>query len=589
MALVLVAVSCAYCDAQNFKMMNASWNKEYIKVISNLENKDYYARQHRRRCKHYKDSTSIESLCTCYLGACDELLRCGEYVSSIQLLSYYCDDMKRNLNTSAGRVLMADFKNDLGVCYTRLGLYQKALPLLKEALICFSSARKKALAYDNLYILYYSQGDTAMAVKLLNKALEIALKHHYPESAGLYNNLALISFEQNNDTQAMAYWNKALRLNDDQQFDRSYIYSNIGQLFIHRGQYKYAEGMLLRAVRRQRKKTFDADNIETLLLLAETKGKLQKNMDAIRIIDGVEKVLMHLPASEMKAQCLKKISDLYFLLKDTLRAVNRMQQYVQMNDSISSVRNNGQLHQLLAGYEVEQMRNDNLELRHEADVYKLHMHNRTVLSSILVVSAVFLIVILVILIRKRRSDREKNIFIQEQKDRIMEYERNQFIREKAEMNANIHEKNRELTSYVIDFSSINEFHNSISQRLKKLSEGKLDDIEYTKKQLGMLMMDLQHHNDQQLGNDFRKYFNEVSPDFFVLLAGKHPNLTEGDRRLCAYLFLGLSSKEIASLTFHDIRSVEKSRQRLRKKLGLEMQASISDYLRSFYYYQTKDK
>jgi DNA-binding CsgD family transcriptional regulator len=238
---------------------------------------------------------------------------------------------------------------------------------------------------------------------------------------------------------------------------------------------------------------------------------------------------------------------------------------------------------------VEQMKNDNLELRHQADIYKLHIRNRTIAMSIFIVSAIFMLVILIIIIRKRRSDKKKNAFIQQQKDKIMEFERNKFIREKAEMDANINEKNRELTSYVLDISAINKFHETISERLKKLNDSDSQSKEDMKKEINMIILDLKHRSETQLGDDFRKYFNEVSPRFFVLLASKHPDLTEGERRLCAFLFLGLTSKEIASITFHDIHSVEKNRQRLRKKLGLEPQASISNYLRSFYYYKEKEE
>ena len=95
------------------------------------------------------------------------------------------------------------------------------------------------------------------------------------------------------------------------------------------------------------------------------------------------------------------------------------------------------------------------------------------------------------------------------------------------------------------------------------------------------MLDLQYHHDKQLAEDFRVYFDEVHPGFHRNLSNAYPNLSRNDLRLCAYLHLGLSTKEIAALTFREIRSVESSRNRLRKKMNLPAEASLQSILAQF--------
>ena len=58
----------------------------------------------------------------------------------------------------------------------------------------------------------------------------------------------------------------------------------------------------------------------------------------------------------------------------------------------------------------------------------------------------------------------------------------------------------------------------------------------------------------------------------------HPELTSNDLRLCAYLRLNLSSKEIAPLLNISPRSVEVKRYRLRKKMDLKHESSLTDYI-----------
>jgi DNA-binding CsgD family transcriptional regulator len=67
-------------------------------------------------------------------------------------------------------------------------------------------------------------------------------------------------------------------------------------------------------------------------------------------------------------------------------------------------------------------------------------------------------------------------------------------------------------------------------------------------------------------------------NFLKKIKSIHPALTSNDLRLCAYLRLNLSSKEIAPLLNISPRSVEVKRYRLRKKMDLPHEANLSDYI-----------
>ena len=77
---------------------------------------------------------------------------------------------------------------------------------------------------------------------------------------------------------------------------------------------------------------------------------------------------------------------------------------------------------------------------------------------------------------------------------------------------------------------------------------------------------------------FMLNFNKQNPDFFSKLQKLHPNLTENDKMLCAFLKMGLKTKEIASVLNIEISGVNKGRQRLRKKLNLKLKENIAEYL-----------
>ena len=72
--------------------------------------------------------------------------------------------------------------------------------------------------------------------------------------------------------------------------------------------------------------------------------------------------------------------------------------------------------------------------------------------------------------------------------------------------------------------------------------------------------------------------NNADKDFLKKVKNVHPELSANDLRLCAYLRLNLSSKEIAPLLNISVRSVEVKRYRLRKKMNLLREDGLTEYI-----------
>ena len=77
---------------------------------------------------------------------------------------------------------------------------------------------------------------------------------------------------------------------------------------------------------------------------------------------------------------------------------------------------------------------------------------------------------------------------------------------------------------------------------------------------------------------FSQQFDRVHVDFQTRLRDRFPHLTKNDLRLCAYIRMNLSSKEIAALMFVSVRAVEISRFRLRKRLDLDKGANLQEFI-----------
>ena len=91
----------------------------------------------------------------------------------------------------------------------------------------------------------------------------------------------------------------------------------------------------------------------------------------------------------------------------------------------------------------------------------------------------------------------------------------------------------------------------------------------------ILVHDIEKNNNNW--EIFAKHFDEVSNDFLKKMKLKFPTLTNNDLKICAYLQLNLSSKEISQLMNISVRGVEINRYRLRKKLNITGNQSFNTF------------
>lgn len=200
------------------------------------------------------------------------------------------------------------------------------------------------------------------------------------------------------------------------------------------------------------------------------------------------------------------------------------------------------------------------------------------LSNEAILIYVFLVLLLSSLMhnlykRYYRKQREKLMQKAEKDLELKELENmQQLMRFKNEkLRQDIDSKNRELGISTMSLIKKNEFLNSIKKELKNVSENDKD----LKSVIKIIDKNLNNSDDWNL---FEEAFNNADKDFLKKIKTKHPSLTSNDLRLCAYLRLNLSSKEIAPLLNISPRSVEVKRYRLRKKMNLSHESSLTNYI-----------
>ncbi|PDS26341.1 LuxR family transcriptional regulator [Flavobacterium branchiophilum] len=142
-----------------------------------------------------------------------------------------------------------------------------------------------------------------------------------------------------------------------------------------------------------------------------------------------------------------------------------------------------------------------------------------------------------------------------------------------QLSQDVDAKSKELAVSTMSLIKKNELLELIKEDLKKTS--KESENRSIKSMISTINKNI---TEEDNWNKFREAYDTTDKDFLKKMKTAHPSLTPSDLKLCAYLRLNLSSKEIAPMLHISIRSVEVKRYRLRKKLNLEHDAGLVNYI-----------
>jgi DNA-binding CsgD family transcriptional regulator len=146
------------------------------------------------------------------------------------------------------------------------------------------------------------------------------------------------------------------------------------------------------------------------------------------------------------------------------------------------------------------------------------------------------------------------------------------------LEAAIEHKNRELASTAMHLVQkgdlLSNFREQLMRCIKKEIAGEGMPEEF-KKMLRILNEEKKMDKDWE---QFAIHFDGVQGDFLKILKQQYPSLSPNEQKLCAYLRMNLSTKEIAQLENISVRGVEISRYRLRKKLNIQKETNLPDFL-----------
>jgi DNA-binding CsgD family transcriptional regulator len=199
----------------------------------------------------------------------------------------------------------------------------------------------------------------------------------------------------------------------------------------------------------------------------------------------------------------------------------------------------------------------------------------------------FILLFLMFLVYRKQHkkfQRQRIQFEEKQKQMLymhqLEIEKNEkeIIQLKNEkLEGEIQHKNTELASTAMHLVQKGELLTKIKDELQRLNKTRKNngEVEDLKKIIRILTEEEKMNEDWE---HFAVHFNKVHSDFLITLKEIYPQLSAHELKVCAYLRMNLSSKEIAQLMNISVRGVDISRYRLRKKLGIPTKVNLFQFL-----------
>lgn len=463
----------------------------------------------------------------------------------------------------------------IGVGYWTLGQPKKALENLTAAQDAYTALNdEEGLANSllNTGMVYADIKDYDTAIKLYDKAIgkfsKLGLKSRI---ATAYTKIGVVMMDKNQLYDAKEYLTNALDLHTTGNFTYGIAeaHNKLGRLYLELNQPEQADYHLRKAIVLS-KKIDDADGVISTLILFGRQLRIQRDYEAaeahldIALQRATEKNLL-----KYRLEALDEYRKLKKQEGKTAEALEYYEAYNIVRDSLYDIDKAKQLAAIEFGNELGR-KNEEIERLNQKEAGDSIL--RWILSaSILIISALSFFLIRS-LRQKNKSQSATLASTGLMAQTAIEHERSK----QAELEEELHFKNKELTSYAINFVQKNELLALLEGKIKELRSLTPQKQEKAIHEVEKIIRS--HKNLDKDWEDFKIHFEQVHGNFLVNLKDRYPHLSSNDLKLAALARLNMNIKETANILGISPDSVKTARYRLRKKLEMEQDADLISFL-----------
>ncbi|MGO1752292.1 MAG: helix-turn-helix transcriptional regulator [Psychroflexus sp.] len=477
---------------------------------------------------------------------------------------YYIEVAKNNAIKSGSDKIVANYNHEAGNLFfgkdaldIALEYYLKAYDYYKK-----NAPSKSSVELEQNIAITYGRINELEKARFYFKKLHTYAKKEKDTIliAKLLNNLGSSYLDSQIDS-SNYYFQKAKKILDKvpkEMHLKAYLNANMGRAYFFKDSLGEAEKHFLLSASYIEKDTgASARSLGWIYNTISTYYEKTNQLDtAIAYAKKANLALIEKEFSFENQAALQTLYKSYLQKEDYKNSAYYFQEYESVRDSLDLEKKTANLEKI----KVEQ------KYKAKEEIRKLQDSKRKFRNYVLVLSLLAILLLLSMLVVRFRN-----------KLKSTKLEKQLALSKQRELDSNLQLKNKELIGKAMIEIHRTEIIEEILLDLKKVKRRVVK--KETQQAIDFIAKRLKRDGNSNIWEEFEMRFERVHESFYENLSIKHPELTAGDKRLCALLKLNLTSKEIAQITGKTPKSVENARTRLRKKLAItHSNTDLSFYL-----------
>lgn len=475
--------------------------------------------------------------------------------------------------------------NNIGANYYEMLDYGEALDNYLDAYtiaLKHLDEKEEMTVLNNIAILYSKEDDIAKAEEYFFKAYTLAKERNENIKVGLYAiNLGLVANQQNKLDLASAYLGEAEEALKDHPAISIFAEIALAENHYKRGNLNKAKKIAEILLPKLETIAQTEERISILVLLSNIAKALGSHDEAIRY---GEEALTIASNPEYKISAYQQLAKVYIVNGMFDKALQAKDSLISLTETLNNLKN-GRL------YETNRVKFEIADYRRELKQSQTQQkQERNKLFGLLGISTLIIFLFAWALYNSYIKNKQRRVMHKQNKEfielELQKKESDNLLLEKEiktkqaiamleqeRLKNEIENKNRKLATKALQISGRNELIKEVIHSLSDQAEiAKNSFIVKKIKELNKLLK-----NDSEW-ESFLTHFEEVNLGLLTKLRERHPNLTANDVRFISYLYMDLTTKEIASLLNITVEATRKRKERISNKVGIHEKESLYSYI-----------
>lgn len=453
-----------------------------------------------------------------------------------------------------------------------------------------------AASYQNLGVLAYFQGDLDKALQNYQEALDIKKSISDKDGVSLIlNNIGIVYRKQKLYDKALDSYKEALQIKKELNKSASSIAAtiqNIGVVYQYKGDYQKARQYLEESLFLEEKANNCYGITGSWIALGILYSEENKIEEAKELLSKGLEISQDCNTKDFQLQAYQLFIHIDTTQNNYREAFYHQQKYLSIIKELYTTQKAEAIVKYQTIYETEKKENETKLQKKENEILRDRLYLGVLGALLIFLFLLFLYVQARNKAQKRRLALEKaeaqklqveaeNRANEEEKLRLTEeVKAQQEIAQLKEekLRTQIDSQNRELSSFSLNMVQKNQVFSTLKEQLERLQVFAVENENLAQRLKELLKIIKNNLNADADWEKFKLHFEQVHPQFFKKIQDLSTEISGKELKFCAYLKLNLDTKEIAGLLDMTVRSVESYKYRIKKKLNLQEESNLQDYL-----------